>query len=249
MPLRGDEQIVALLSLECVRPDPKRTRVPGFQGTLYGRVGEVGPLSRAATGHSARTWLRQAPIRSFLTQDPIGLAGGVNLYSYAGNNPVSFSDPYGLCPPCGMLDPAGALFSFKLTTGDATNNAKVAQLDPRMRAQANLTLNASAMNGTPLRVTETYRSNETQNRYYAQGRTTPGRIITNARGGESPHNTREAMDVYPLVSGQAAVNTPASAPVWAKIGATGKAAGLHWGGDWPRFKDKPHFELPGWKDN
>ena len=35
----------------------------------------------------------------FLTQDPIGLAGGVNLYAYAGNDPVSLSDPFGLCNP------------------------------------------------------------------------------------------------------------------------------------------------------
>lgn len=35
----------------------------------------------------------------FLSQDPIGLAGGVNLYAYAGNNPASYSDPFGLCPP------------------------------------------------------------------------------------------------------------------------------------------------------
>jgi RHS repeat-associated protein len=35
----------------------------------------------------------------FTQEDPIGLAGGVNLYAYAGSNPVAFSDPFGLCPP------------------------------------------------------------------------------------------------------------------------------------------------------
>jgi RHS repeat-associated protein len=34
----------------------------------------------------------------FLSEDPIGLAGGVNLYTYAGNNPVDYTDPFGLEP-------------------------------------------------------------------------------------------------------------------------------------------------------
>ncbi len=37
----------------------------------------------------------------FTQPDPIGLAGGLNLYGYANGDPVNFSDPYGLCPECG----------------------------------------------------------------------------------------------------------------------------------------------------
>ena len=39
----------------------------------------------------------------FTQEDPMGFAGGSNLYAYAGNNPASFTDPFGLmpCPPCG----------------------------------------------------------------------------------------------------------------------------------------------------
>jgi RHS repeat-associated protein len=35
----------------------------------------------------------------FVSEDPMGFAGsGVNFYAYAGNNPISFSDPLGLSP-------------------------------------------------------------------------------------------------------------------------------------------------------
>jgi hypothetical protein len=33
----------------------------------------------------------------FTQIDPIGLAGGLNLYGFAGGDPVNFSDPFGLC--------------------------------------------------------------------------------------------------------------------------------------------------------
>jgi RHS repeat-associated protein len=79
-------------------------------GTLEGASG-TGSSSNPETGFTGAstpnqtggfTYLRNRwydpQSGRFLTQDPIGLAGGVNLYAYAGNNPVSFSDPFGLSP-------------------------------------------------------------------------------------------------------------------------------------------------------
>jgi uncharacterized protein RhaS with RHS repeats len=34
----------------------------------------------------------------FTQEDPVGLAGGMNLYGFASGDPVNFSDPFGLCP-------------------------------------------------------------------------------------------------------------------------------------------------------
>lgn len=54
--------------------------------------------------------------RQFTQEDPIGLAGGVNVYGFAAGDPVNFSDPFGLCPvtkedptPCRVSD-AGIQF-------------------------------------------------------------------------------------------------------------------------------------------
>jgi uncharacterized protein RhaS with RHS repeats len=44
---------------------------------------------------SRRFWRRVGPSTQ---RDPIGLAGGVNQYGYAGGDPVNYSDPFGLCP-------------------------------------------------------------------------------------------------------------------------------------------------------
>jgi RHS repeat-associated protein len=49
---------------------------------------------------------------TFTQPDPIGLLGGVNLYGYAGNDPVQFTDPYGLCVPINICAAAAGAVVF-----------------------------------------------------------------------------------------------------------------------------------------
>lgn len=89
--------------------------------------------------------------------------------------------------------------------------------------------------GFPIRVTSTYRSSEEQAMLYAQGRTMPGNIVTNAKAGESFHNYGVAFDVVFREQGY-----EASDAMWKNLGSVGKALGLEWGGDW-KNPDRPHF--------
>ena len=51
-------------------------------------------------------------------------------------------------------------------------------------------------------ISSTYRSIERQNELFAQGRTAPGAIVTNARGGQSMHNYGLALDIFQNIRGQ-----------------------------------------------
>lgn len=98
-------------------------------------------------------------------------------------------------------------------------------------------------NNIDLLITSTYRDNESQNALFAQGRTAPGKIVTNAKAGQSWHNFRCAVDVVPLVNGKPVWD--GDDPIWAKVGALGKQSGLEWAGDWKKFKEMAHFQYTG----
>lgn len=99
-------------------------------------------------------------------------------------------------------------------------------------------------------LTCTYRSNEEQDADYAKGRTTPGNIVTNAKGGESMHNftlpdgtpASKAFD-FAIKNRDGSVDWNASDPAWHKAIAIGIDLGLTSGSQWKSLKDNPHFEL------
>ena len=92
-----------------------------------------------------------------------------------------------------------------------------------------------------LTVTQGYRNDQTQDELYAQGRTTPGKIVTWAKAGESDHNIRKAFDVA-VLDKSGTPTWPDDEVLWGRIGAVGKALGLSWGGTWGK-RDLPHFYI------
>jgi len=86
----------------------------------------------------------------------------------------------------------------------------------------------------------TLRGFDEQDELYAQGRKTKGKIVTNARGGESFHQYGIALDCVPLVGGKPAWGDTS---LYAKIGAIGEECGMVWAGRWTgNLKETAHFQ-------
>jgi len=90
------------------------------------------------------------------------------------------------------------------------------------------------------------RSWEEQSKIYAQGRTSPGKVVTNAKPGFSNHNFGIAVDMGVFKDGKYLDGSkPSEAEAFHRKAAELAAKfNLEWGGSWKSFKDYPHFE---WK--
>jgi peptidoglycan L-alanyl-D-glutamate endopeptidase CwlK len=126
------------------------------------------------------------------------------------------------------------------------DSRSLTELAPKVREMAEALLSACEAEGIKLTVTSTYRDAEKQDALYAQGRTKPGKIVTNAKGGQSLHNWRVAFDVVPFRDKQPVWQTSGEdGKLWQKVGAIGESVGLEWGGRWKKFPDFPHFQFLG----
>lgn len=93
-----------------------------------------------------------------------------------------------------------------------------------------------------MRASNGYRSIDQQNDLYALGRTKPGKIITNAQGGESWHNFGLAVDSCFHGKDPYLDNHPKGQEIWDDFGKFCTNNGLIWGGNFLKLIDKPHAE-------
>lgn len=118
-------------------------------------------------------------------------------------------------------------------------------LAPIVKAQAVAFLDECRACGLDVMIYCTLRTNEEQAQLYKSGRTSKGRILTNARPGESLHNPDEngeawAFDAVPMLGGKC---------LWSdygrisQMGVCGEAVGLVWAGRWRgSLREAVHFQ-------
>lgn len=129
---------------------------------------------------------------------------------------------------------------------DKISKSRVNLLHPAIRQDVRSFINeAEESLDVTLRITQGLRTIEEQNELYAQGRTKPGKIVTNARSGSSYHNYGLAIDLVEIKDNKANWNFK-----YELLLPFAKKYGFKWGGDFKSLVDKPHFEKTfghGWR--
>lgn len=133
---------------------------------------------------------------------------------------------------------------------------RIELLHPAVREEARQIYKeiCEALTGKALcRFAYTLRTYAEQNALYAQGRTTPGKKVTQAKGGQSYHNFGLAIDIVLIIDkdGNGSFETASwdaksdfdgdGKSDWQEVVNIFKRYGWAWGGEW-KFTDMPHFE-------
>lgn len=122
------------------------------------------------------------------------------------------------------------------------NSRDLNDLHPTVRMLCSKFLAAGKAAGIDILITSTYRDFESQQALYNQGRTVPGRIVTDAKPGDSFHNYKVAFDFVPIVNGKAVWD---DASLFLKCGLLAEGVGLEWAGRWKRFPEMAHCQFTG----
>jgi peptidoglycan L-alanyl-D-glutamate endopeptidase CwlK len=126
------------------------------------------------------------------------------------------------------------------------SEAMLAKVNPELANRIRAAAEVLAANSTFLLVVSGLRTGPEQDALYAQGRTAPGHIVSNARAGQSMHNYGLAVDIVPYLQGETGtLNWSANTPQFRAMVAALEARDLVWGGSWKSFPDDDHFQMPG----
>lgn len=138
------------------------------------------------------------------------------------------------------------------------NSRKITDLHPKVAVMAAEFVQKCAAVGIDVIITSTYRDNEAQAALYAQGRTAPGKRVTNARPGQSWHNWKLAFDFVPLRYGKPVWGTTGNGidenpadddkddlELWMRCAMIAESIGLEWAGRWKSFKEMAHCQYTG----
>lgn len=135
---------------------------------------------------------------------------------------------------------------------DQVSLDRIEQLHPKVREEVKqLVDQANQVTGAnvTIRIVQGLRTIEEQDALYAQGRTKPGKKVTNAKGGTSYHNYGLAIDFAFLVKDKGEISWDQTkdwdgdkVADWLEVVQIFLRAGWEWGGNWKTIKDNPHFQ-------
>ena len=126
---------------------------------------------------------------------------------------------------------------------DTISESRLDLVHPKLADKIRTLADMLLQENITIRVTQGLRTWGEQSVLYAQGRTSPGKVITDAKPGYSWHNYGLAIDVAPFDDGIPDWNS--SHPAWTRIIDVGQSLGMVAGATFRTFPDWPHLQMTG----